>query len=47
MSIILTEAGWMRTAYKLARRFGGKVISAGRSKHPKIVGLDAAGNRLK
>ena len=37
----------MRTAYKLARRFGGKVISAGRSKHPKIVGLDAAGKQIK
>ena len=47
MSIILTEAGWMRTAYKLARRFGGKVVSAGRSKHPKIVGLDASGRQIK
>ena len=47
MSIILTEAGWMRTAYKLARRFGGKVVSAGRSKHPKIVGLNAAGKQIK
>ena len=37
----------MRTAYKLARRFGGKVISAGRSKHPKIVGLDASGRQIK
>ena len=47
MSIILTEAGWMRTAYKLARRFGGKIVSAGRSKHPKIVGLNAAGKQIK
>ena len=47
MSIILTEAGWMRTAYKLARRFGGKIVTAGRSKHPKIVGLDAAGKQIK
>ena len=37
----------MRTAYKLARRFGGKVVSAGRSKHPKIVGLNAAGKQIK
>ena len=37
----------MRTAYKLARRFGGKVVSAGRSKHPKIVGLDASGRQIK
>ena len=37
----------MRTAYKLAKRFGGKVVSAGRSKHPKIVGLDAAGKQIK
>ena len=47
MSIILTEAGWMRTAYKLARRFGGKIVTAGRSKHPKIVGLDASGKQIK
>ena len=47
MSIILTEAGWMRTAYKLARRFGGKIVTAGRSKHPKIVGLDATGKQIK
>ena len=47
MSIILTEAGWMRTAYKLAKRFGGKIVTAGRSKHPKIVGLDAAGKQIK
>ena len=47
MSIILTEAGWMRTAYKLARRFGGKIVTAGRSKHPKIVGLNAAGKQIK
>tara|TARA_Y100000592_G_scaffold71634_1_gene111517 strand:+ start:2433 stop:3074 length:642 start_codon:yes stop_codon:yes gene_type:complete len=47
MSIILTEAGWMRTAYKLAKRFGGKIITAGRSKHPKIVGLNAAGKQIK
>ena len=47
MSVILNEAGWMRTAYKLARRFGGKIVSAGRSKHPKIVGLDAAGRQIK
>ena len=37
----------MRTAYKLARRFGGKIVTAGRSKHPKIVGLDAAGKQIK
>ena len=37
----------MRTAYKLARRFGGKIVSAGRSKHPKIVGLDASGRQIK
>ena len=47
MSIILQEAGWMRTAYKLAKRFGGKVVTAGRSKHPKIVGLDASGKQIK
>ena len=47
MSIILTEAGWMRTAYKLAKRFGGKIVTAGRSKHPKIVGLDATGKQIK
>ena len=47
MSIILNEAGWMRTAYKLARRFGGKIVTAGRSKHPKIVGLDASGRQIK
>ena len=47
MSIILTEAGWMRTAYKLARRFGGKIVTAGRSKHPKIVGFDASGRQIK
>ena len=47
MSIILNEAGWMRTAYKLAKRFGGKIVTAGRSKHPKIVGLDAAGKQIK
>ena len=47
MSIILTEAGWMRTAYQLARRFGGKIVTAGRSKHPKIVGLNAAGKQIK
>jgi len=47
MSIILTEAGWMRTAYKLAKRFGGKIVTAGRSKHPKIVGLDASGKQIK
>ena len=47
MSIILTEAGWMRTAYKLAKRFGGKIVSAGRSKHPKIVGVNAAGKQIK
>ena len=47
MSIILTEAGWMRTAYKLAKRFGGKIVNAGRSKHPKIVGLDATGKQIK
>ena len=47
MSIILTEAGWMRTAYKLAKRFGGKIVTAGRSKHPKIVGLNAAGKQIK
>ena len=45
--IILNEAGWMRTAYKLARRFGGKIVTAGRSKHPKIVGLDASGRQIK
>ena len=37
----------MRTAYKLARRFGGKIVTAGRSKHPKIVGLDASGRQIK
>ena len=37
----------MRTAYKLAKRFGGKIVTAGRSKHPKIVGLDAAGKQIK
>ncbi len=37
----------MRTAYKLAKRFGGKIITAGRSKHPKIVGLNAAGKQIK
>ena len=37
----------MRTAYKLAKRFGGKIVSAGRSKHPKIVGLNAAGKQIK
>ena len=37
----------MRTAYKLAKRFGGKIVSAGRSKHPKIVGLDASGRQIK
>ena len=37
----------MRTAYKLARRFGGKIVTAGRSKHPKIVGLDASGKQIK
>ena len=47
MSIILTEAGWMRTAYKLAKRFGGKIVTAGRSKHPKIVGVNAAGKQIK
>ena len=47
MSIILTEAGWMRTAYKLAKRFGGKIVTAGRSKHPKIVGLNASGKQIK
>ena len=47
MSIILTEAGWMRTAYQLAKRFGGKIVTAGRSKHPKIVGLNAAGKQIK
>jgi len=47
VSIILNEAGWMRTAYKLAKRFGGKIVTAGRSKHPKIVGLDASGRQIK
>ena len=37
----------MRTAYKLARRYGGKIVTAGRSKHPKIVGLDASGRQIK
>ena len=37
----------MRTAYQLARRFGGKIVTAGRSKHPKIVGLDASGRQIK
>ena len=37
----------MRTAYKLAKRFGGKIVTAGRSKHPKIVGLDASGRQIK
>ena len=37
----------MRTAYKLAKRFGGKIVTAGRSKHPKIVGVNAAGKQIK
>ena len=37
----------MRTAYQLAKRFGGKIVTAGRSKHPKIVGLNAAGKQIK
>jgi len=45
--IILQEAGFARALRLLAKRYGARVVSAGRSKHPKLVGTGAKGQAVK
>ena len=45
--IILQEAGFARALRLLAKRYGARVVSAGRSKHPKLIGTGAEGQAVK
>ena len=43
----IAEAGFMRQLLKLSRRYGLKYVTPGRSKHGKVVGLNASGQQVK